>query len=654
MNRPVAGGGYMPATARLYWLTGFVAASILAYEIALMRLLLIGSWHHFAFLVISIALLGFGASGAGLIACRSWIVGRGESVLFVLAVASALSIPVSQALAQQIPVESRFVPALLWQYVGLWLTFWLVLAIPFLLGAAALGGSLMLAGRHVGGVYAANLIGSAAGGIAITVLMYGVAPRWLATIAGAIGLAGAWSLIHDWRSRRFVAAVACTLLLPAFVFVQRPVVRVDPFKYGAYLDRLLEQGTISRGAARFGPRGEIQAYTGAALHNLPFVTGSVAVPALSELVVDGHWVASILDAANIDEARIMDETLMAFAYGVGRREPRVLLLGELGGMNIWLAARHSAGLIDVVQPDPNIFALLRGPMRDRGGGVLDLPSVTTISAHPRHFVDHTVGVYDLIQLALLESSAAGSGGMGGLAEDHLLTIEGLSACLKRLDDDGLVFACRGIQTPPRDNIKLLATFAAALRRNGVSSPDRHMVIVRDFLAVSILVRPRPWQADEIELVREICRAHNLTPVWFDGIGPEELNWPDALPAPPDGVGDWYYYAARKLLVPDDSIGPMPEDAAQRFIDDWAFYIRPPTDDRPFFHDFCKLRSLGALREAFGELWLTRVELAFLFTLAAAAAVFVVGFVFTIVPLPWLRNGGGCETSFGARAATAAS
>ena len=34
-----------------------------------------------------------------------------------------------------------------------------------------------------------------------------------------------------------------------------------------------------------------------------------------------------------------------------------------------------------------------------------------------------------MQLAGLESSAAGSGGVGGLGQDHLLTVEGLGAAL---------------------------------------------------------------------------------------------------------------------------------------------------------------------------------------------------------------------------------
>ena len=43
-----------------------VAAGALAFEVLLTRLLAVVHWHHFAGMVISLALLGYGASGSAL------------------------------------------------------------------------------------------------------------------------------------------------------------------------------------------------------------------------------------------------------------------------------------------------------------------------------------------------------------------------------------------------------------------------------------------------------------------------------------------------------------------------------------------------------------------------------------------------------------
>ncbi len=108
------GSGEATATGRrLVWVVFLVSGAVLAFEIALMRVLLVASWHHFAFLVISVVLLGFGASGTALLISRSWVVPRGERVLFGLALGTAVSMPICCALAQHVPIETRFAPALL-------------------------------------------------------------------------------------------------------------------------------------------------------------------------------------------------------------------------------------------------------------------------------------------------------------------------------------------------------------------------------------------------------------------------------------------------------------------------------------------------------------------------------------------------------------
>ena len=43
-----------------------ISASVLGLEVALMRTLSISRWHHFAYLVVALALLGFGVSGTWL------------------------------------------------------------------------------------------------------------------------------------------------------------------------------------------------------------------------------------------------------------------------------------------------------------------------------------------------------------------------------------------------------------------------------------------------------------------------------------------------------------------------------------------------------------------------------------------------------------
>jgi len=65
-----------------------LSVAVLGFQLALMRILLVASWHHFAFVVISIALLGFGASGTMLTIARPWLMRRPAAALAMYALAA--------------------------------------------------------------------------------------------------------------------------------------------------------------------------------------------------------------------------------------------------------------------------------------------------------------------------------------------------------------------------------------------------------------------------------------------------------------------------------------------------------------------------------------------------------------------------------------
>ncbi|RJP34503.1 MAG: hypothetical protein C4547_10785 [Phycisphaerales bacterium] len=666
-----------------------VSAACLGFEISLMRILLVASWHHFAFIVISIAMLGFAASGTVLTLTRRRVLRHDAAVLRAAMLATAFSIPLCTALALHVPVEARWVPALLWRQLAAWALCWLLLMIPFFFSGAAIGLALMAGKDRVGRIYAANLAGSAAGGGLATAAMLAVPAAYLPALAGAAALLSALvlpphrrartscssaarlelggprseprasaraesrseihteaghcppdpagaiggrsthgaparaeargSLIAEHRARSFSRSVlargAAVLAYAAVIALLPKTIAQDRDKYGAYVLRLVEQGSARQIGAAFGPRSDARAWAGDVFHDLPFLAVGASPPRLSVLTVDGHWAGSVLNVAGLEEAEPVEHTLMALPYAMAPPAASVLLLGESSGANVWLALRRGAARVTVVQPDTNVVRLWRGPLRALGGGVFDREGVSVQVSEPRQFVDRQQERHDVIQLALLEGSAAGSGGLAGLGQDDLMTVEGVRACLARLTPDGVLFACRGIQTPPRDNVKILATFIAALKAQGVDDPADYVAVVRDYLAVCTMVKRSPWTAEEAAGLRAAVARRELTPVWFPGIRDDELNRPDALPTPA------YHDAAVALFSSD----------ADAFLDRSDFALRPATDDRPFFHDFCRLAAMGRLRAAFGDAWTTRVEMAFPFVLVAAAGLAAAGALLSLVP-----------------------
>ena len=121
-----------------YLALAVISAATLAYEVLLIRLFAIVQWHHFAFMAISIALLGFGASGTWLALWQHRVGSHFTPIFAASAGLFALSAPASFLAAQSLPFNAL---AIVWDPAQLLylLAMYLLLVVPFFCGATCVG-----------------------------------------------------------------------------------------------------------------------------------------------------------------------------------------------------------------------------------------------------------------------------------------------------------------------------------------------------------------------------------------------------------------------------------------------------------------------------------------------------------------------------------
>ena len=85
---------------RLALSVSILSAGIVAYEIQLMHFFTIVQWHHFAYMVISIALLGFGASGTLLSLFRKEMLKWADWLLPLFMITSGLLMSLSMRVSR--------------------------------------------------------------------------------------------------------------------------------------------------------------------------------------------------------------------------------------------------------------------------------------------------------------------------------------------------------------------------------------------------------------------------------------------------------------------------------------------------------------------------------------------------------------------------
>ncbi len=103
-----------------------------------MRVLSIVQWHHFAYMIISLALLGYGASGTFIALCKRWLEPRFELAFSVSALLFSVTIVVCFMLGQQVPfnaLEIVWNPRQFWNLALIYLVYF----VPFFFAACCIG-----------------------------------------------------------------------------------------------------------------------------------------------------------------------------------------------------------------------------------------------------------------------------------------------------------------------------------------------------------------------------------------------------------------------------------------------------------------------------------------------------------------------------------
>ena len=167
-----------------------LSACMLAYEVLLTRLFSIVLWHHFAYMIISAAMLGYGASGTALALLKEKIAPHFGAVYIIAAAGMAFLMPAAFLLAQQVPYNPL---ELLWDKTQLakLLAIYLLMMLPFFCGGLSIGLIWWRFGREAGRIYAFDILGAGAGSLGVIGMLFLVPPQKLLFVLTAVGLLAA-------------------------------------------------------------------------------------------------------------------------------------------------------------------------------------------------------------------------------------------------------------------------------------------------------------------------------------------------------------------------------------------------------------------------------------------------------------------------------
>ncbi len=600
-----------------------MSAAVLAYEVLLMALFSLIQWHHFAYLVVSIALLGFGVSGSLLTFAAPRLAGRFRVFAATQACLFALAALPGFVLAQRLSFNPE---ELIWDHHQ-WLRLALVillLTLPFFFAANLIGMALIEFRNRLSQIYAADLLGAGLGALGIIGILFLLSPSQALIFVSVLGFTAATAVWIECRGRAWpaLAALAVTTLFLHQLPASWTEPRISPYKELSQALRIPGTRVIE---TRSSPLGVLSVIESPALplRHAPGLSlnASTEPPPQFGLFTDAGGMTAITRyRGKREELAYLDDMTSALPYHL--LQPRnLLVLGAGGGADMLQAIYHAAGHIDAVEINPQVIDLMRSRFAEFSGRLYDHERVDLHHAEARGFLQRGATTYDLIQVPMLDSFASSAGGVHGLNENYLYTIEALQLALSRLETGGFIALTRWIKLPPRDSLKLFATAIEALKLAGVEDISQRLILIRGLQTSTLLIKNGAVSNTDIKHLQAFCKARSFDTAYYPGIPASQANRYNRLESA------YFYDAAQALLG----------DQRDQFLRDYKFNLEPATDDRPFHFHFAKWRSLAELLELRYRGGSALIETGYLTLIATLLLSLALSLLLILLPLLLVRR-----------------
>jgi len=561
----------------------------LLLELALTRLFSVVLFYHFAFLAISIALLGLGSGGVFAYLGKSRLARFGTRGLLVcLCAMNAVAVPIVLEIVLHVPVSLELSRANCLRLTAIYLAS----AVPFFVTGLEFSILFARESEHIPRLYGADLAGGALACLGIvpllnwlggpnTVLFAGL----MAAVAGAV-----WAQSNS--ARRLVVAQSALLLL---------VIAAN--HSGRFFDVVYAKGILRD-----------KSFVEFARWN-----------AISRVEVDrqGDAKAVVIDAdastyiMNADPKQWRDtawqKNLMSAPpalVNVLRPRGKYAIIGPGGGVDVLRALANGSPSVTGIEINPIIAnTVMRGRYAEYSYHLYERPEVHIEVTDGRSFVRNAHQNFDVVQMTLVDTWASTAAGAFALSENSLYTVEAFREYFEHLKPDGMVAITRWEFQQPREALRVVSVAMQALHELGVGNPARNFMIVsqgeldEDGIPVVVLAKKIAFTSEEEAAVHAHLSSYPaLVPLY--------------LPSQP---GDNPFSA---LIASNDPYA---------FAGRYAYNIAPVNDNAPFFFFTLKLNQILHQEELEqGIDWKVNLGVAVLAMVLVISLVAVLAFL--VVPL----------------------
>jgi len=596
-----------------------LSMSTLALQALFIRLFSISLWYHFAFMIVSIALLGFGASGTYLSIFlknntnnedqenekRGLL--KNKYYLSLFSFLFSLTTILSYLIFNLIPFDPYRIAfdKIQFLYLFIW---YLGLTAPFFFSGVCLGILLSQKSEKVHIIYFYNLVGSSIGSffVVLTIPIFGgeklvlliacfgiitsflFLPKYQTDFSNYKNLFTKLSSIFTKSKNRFILVNIFSFILIIILIIFTPPffqIRMAPQKT---LSQLLNFPDSKILLTEWNAFSKVDVIESDKIHSAPGLSLKFPDPPPKQIGIttDGDDLSPITFCDNTKNTTDFLYYLPSYIAYILKPNSSVVLMNPGGGLDILGALQNNCKKITVVEKNPILINLLKEDYRDFSGNILNSPKVKVINENDRNFIASSKKKYDLIFLCLDDSYKVVTAGTYSLGENYEYTVEAIKQYYNHLEINGILCISRWLQLPPSESLKIFSTILSSLDELNIKDPQDYVCAIRSFSTSFIMVKNGKFSNEEKQGVKDFCDERGFDLIYYSNIMPDETNKNIKINKP-------YYYEYFSKIVGIDK---------KDFINEYEFDVSPTTDNKPFFFHFFKPSHIPKILASYGKTW----------------------------------------------------
>lgn len=586
--------------------------SIISFQIILMRILQIKQWDHFANLIITISMLGFGTSGIIIVLFKQKIKSITTWLVPFLILLSSFSLLTAYKISQN--EYFMFDTFLAFSSINelLKLLFFIFLFfIPFLSASLAIGIVYVSYVDNISKLYFSNLTGSGIGGIIALVLLYFMMPVEALYASALLPVIASLFIFPIKKLKLFLSfyAIILLVLIWGLVLPQKPA--MSQYK-GLSKTMQLPDAKITQ--TKSGINSLVQIVESDYLRFAPALSlhFNNKLPTLPLAFVNGNASGYVV-SYDSPAISMLDFSTFNLPYIIS--EPKnVAVISSQTGLFVAQALNKQVDKVYAFESDINLIQAVNKWHETNRNSIYENENVNLQLIEARTFMQKKEVDFDLIKLPVIGSFGGISGTMA-LKENYNMTIESLETYWNNLSDNGLLMLTVYKDFPARLSIKAINSIVTMLKKQGVKKVENHIAAVRSWTTISFVISKQPINSIQLQKIRTYSYDLGFDPFLLPDLNPSERNYFNQINNP-------------ELFALTDAI--MQNDIS--VLDEYFFYVTPATDNKPFFYRFVELTKLETLLEKFNWRDLAFIEPGYIIIWITFLFVLLLSIIFILLPV----------------------